>query len=183
MMKALYNKILPEVKKDLGTTNDLAAPRITKVNVSARIGSYIRKGGDKNFEQVIENLTALTGQKPVVNKSRMAVSNFKLREGDPVGVSVTLRGKRMYDFLGRLVHVSLPRIRDFRGISVRGFDGHGNYSLGIKEITVFPEVNPDNVSRNHGMQITIGTTAKDNVAAYKLLKALGFPFKDEPKQD
>jgi large subunit ribosomal protein L5 len=180
-MKDLYAQIQPALKKELEIKNNHAVPRVTKVNVSVGIGSYIRKGGDKNFEQVIENLTALTGQKPVINKSRMAVSNFKLRVGDPVGVSITLRGKRMNDFLTRLVGVALPRIRDFRGISSSGFDGNGNYTLGIKEVTVFPEVNPDNISRNHGLQITINTTAKDNLSAYKLLKALGFPLKDEPK--
>ena len=180
-MKELYSQIHSALKKDLGVTNDFAVPRITKVNLSVGIGSYIRKGGDKNFEQILENITALTGQKPVVTKARMAVSNFKLRIGDPVGVIVTLRGPKMNDFLTRLVGVTLPRIRDFRGISSSGFDGHGNYTLGIKEVTVFPEVNPDNIGRNHGLQITINTTAKDDLSAYKLFKALGFPFKDEPK--
>ncbi|MBT5016395.1 50S ribosomal protein L5 [Candidatus Peregrinibacteria bacterium] len=180
-MKTLYKKVLPNLKTDLGIKNDHATPQITKVNINVGIGSYVRRG-DKNYDQVIENISALTGQKPVVTKSRLAVSNFKLREGDPVGVVVTLRGKRMYEFLTRLVGVALPRIRDFRGISANGFDGHGNYTLGIKEVTVFPEVNPDNVTRNHGLQITISTTAKDNVSAYKLLKNLGFPFKNQPKE-
>lgn len=181
-MKDLYSKIRPELKKELGIKNDLAIPHITKINVSVGIGSYIRKTGEKNFDQVVENLAALTGQKPVVTKARLAVSNFKLKIGDPVGVTVTLRSNRMNDFLTRLVNITLPRIRDFRGISANGFDGHGNYTFGVKEVTVFPEVNPDNISRNHGVQITINTTAKDDMSAYKLLKALGFPFKDEPKQ-
>lgn len=177
-MKDTYQKVVPELKKGLGLKNSLAVPRVTQIKVNVGIGSYVR-GGDKNFDIIVDNITAFTGQKPVVNKARIAVSNFKLRIGDPVGVSVTIRGTRMYDFLSRFVNVVLPRIRDFRGISVKGFDGHGNYSMGVKEVTVFPEVNPDNVTRNHGVQITIGTTAKDNYEGYKLLKSLGFPFKDE----
>lgn len=158
--------------------NPMAAPRITKVNVHVGIGSYIQ-AGEKNFDSVLQNITALTGQKPIVTKARKAISNFKLREGMPVGVDVTLRAKRMQDFVSRLVNIILPRIRDFRGISARGFDGNGNYSFGIKEVTVFPEVNPDNISRNHGVQVTISTTAKTNHEGYLLLKGLGFPFRDE----
>ncbi|EKD93783.1 MAG: hypothetical protein ACD_28C00062G0009 [uncultured bacterium] len=169
------------MKKVATKENPMAIPRITKVSINVGIGSYIQKGGDKNFDPVIENIKRLSGQKPMITKAKKAISNFKLREGMPVGVAVTLRGPRMNDFLTRLVHIVLPRIRDFRGISARGFDGRGTYTLGIKEITVFPEVNPDNVSRNHGVQITISTTAEKNTEGYLLLKGMGFPFRDEPK--
>lgn len=181
MKKVYTTKVIPILKKELGIDNIQALPRLTKVTLNIGIGSYIRNA-DKNFDPVIENLKMLAGQKPVVTIARQAISNFKLREGNPVGVTVTLRGQRMQDFVGRLVHVVLPRIRDFRGISARGFDGRGNYSLGIKEVTVFPEVNPDNITRNHGLQITISTTAKDNKEGYLLLKSLGFPFRDEIKE-
>ncbi|KKR07798.1 MAG: 50S ribosomal protein L5, large subunit ribosomal protein L5 [Candidatus Peregrinibacteria bacterium GW2011_GWE2_39_6] len=158
--------------------SSMANPKISKVTINIGIGSYVQTG-DKNFEPILSNVAALTGQKPVVAKARKAISNFKLRIGMPVGVTVTLRGKRLKDFLSRLINIALPRIRDFRGISVRGFDGKGNYTLGIKEVTVFPEVNPDNINRNHGLQITIQTTAKTNRQGYELLKGMGFPFRDE----
>jgi large subunit ribosomal protein L5 len=178
-MKDLYEKtIVEDLKKALNQKNRMAVPKITKVNMNIRIGSLVR-GGDKNYETVIQNATALTGQKPVVTKARKAISNFKLRIGDPVGIANTIRGPRMYDFISRLVNVILPRIRDFRGISVKGFDGQGNYNLGVKEVTVFPEVNPDNISRNHGVQLTINTTAKNDHEGYLLLKGFGFPFKDK----
>ena len=163
------------LEKELGLRNRLAIPRVTKVTLNIGIGSYIRSG-DKNFDPIIENLSLLTGQKPITVKARKAISNFKLREGNPVGLTVTLRGQRMYDFLSRLVNVVLPRIRDFRGISAKGFDGNGNYTMGIKEVTVFPEVNPDNINHNHGLQITIVTTAKNDKEGYALLKAMGFPL-------
>lgn len=179
-MKTLYkSKLVDSLKKELGEKNTMAIPKVLKINVNVGIGSYIQ-AGEKNFDAVVGNLTALTGQKPLVTKAKKAISNFKLREGMANGVTVTLRGQRMYDFLERIVHIVLPRIRDFRGISAKGFDGKGNYSFGIKEVTVFPEVNPDNISRNHGLQITIGTTAQSNWAGYLLLKGLGFPFRDQP---
>ncbi|MDP2624602.1 MAG: 50S ribosomal protein L5 [Candidatus Peregrinibacteria bacterium] len=182
-MKDTYKKtVVATLKKELKQENEMAIPKLTKVTLNVGIGSYVRSG-DKNFDPVIENITMLSGQKPIVKNARLAISNFKLREGNPVGVAVTLRGDRLYDFVNRLVNVVLPRIRDFRGISVKGFDGKGNYTLGIKEITVFPEVNPDSISRNHGMQITIGTSATNNREGYLLLKNLGFPFKDEIKDN
>ena len=175
-MKTVYQKtVVPMLEKELGLRNRLAIPRVTKVTLNIGIGSYIRSG-DKNFDPIIENLSLLTGQKPITVKARKAISNFKLREGNPVGLTVTLRGQRMYDFLSRLVNVVLPRIRDFRGISAKGFDGNGNYTMGIKEVTVFPEVNPDNINHNHGLQITIVTTAKNDKEGYALLKAMGFPL-------
>lgn len=179
-MKTHYiENVIPKLKKALECDNVHALPKLMKVSVNVGIGSYIQKGGDKKFENVIENVTLLTGQKPVVTKAKKAISNFKLREGMPVGISVTLRGERMHDFLQKVVHIALPRIRDFRGISVKGFDGKGNYTLGLKEATVFPEVNPENLNRNHGLQIVIHTSANTNKEGYLLLKELGFPFKDE----
>lgn len=181
-MRSVYQKtVVPMLEKELSIKNPLAVPRFVKVTLNIGIGSYIRNG-DKNFDPVIENLSLLAGQKPVTVKARKAISNFKLREGNPVGLTVTLRGQRMYDFLNRLVNVVLPRIRDFRGISAKGFDGNGNYTLGIKEVTVFPEVDPDNINRNHGLQITIVTTAQNNKEGFMLLKGIGFPFRDESKE-
>ncbi|MFA5842935.1 MAG: 50S ribosomal protein L5 [Candidatus Gracilibacteria bacterium] len=179
-MKETYNKLVPVLKKELNIKNTLALPRLMKVNINVGIGSYVQSG-DKNYDTILENITRLAGQKPVVTKAKKAISNFKLRIGMPVGITVTLRGQRMYDFVSRLVNIVLPRIRDFRGITVKGFDGKGNYSIGIKEVTVFPEVNPDNITRNHGLQITISTSAKTDYQGYRLLKGLGFPFKDEVK--
>lgn len=171
-------EIIPLLRKELNLKNPMAVPRITKVKVNVGIGSYLQKSGTKDFAPVVENIAALTGQKPIVIRSKKAISNFKLKIGMPIGVIATLRGKRMYDFLNKLINLILPRIRDFRGISVSGFDGKGNYNLGIREVTVFPEVNPDAVIRDHGLQISIVTTAGDNRKGYFLLKALGFPFRD-----
>lgn len=178
-MKTLYKeKIVPQLQSQLAVKNPMAVPRLEKVTLNIGIGSIVRSG-DKNFDPVLENLTRLAGQKPVVTRARKDISNFKLRAGQEVGVTVTLRGKRMYDFVNRLVNIALPRIRDFRGISAKGFDGKGNYSLGLKEVTVFPEVNPDTLSHNHGVQVSIVTSAQDNESGFALLKAMGFPFRDE----
>ena len=180
-MKQHYQtNVIDKLKKDLGRDNVMSIPKLTKVNINVGIGSYLRNSGEKGYEEVVENIALLTGQKPVVTNARLAVSNFKLREGQPVGVTVTLRGQIMYDFVNRLVHIVLPRIRDFRGISVKGFDRQGNYSLGIKEVNVFPEVNPESMGRNHGLQITISSTAKNEQEGYSLLKAMGLPFRDQP---
>lgn len=178
-MKTLKpSNIASELQKQLGLKNLMAVPRLKKVTINIGIGSIVRSG-DKNFDPVIDNLTRLSGQKPVITRARKDVSNFKLRLGQEVGLTVTLRGKRMHDFVNRVVNIVLPRIRDFRGISAKGFDGKGNYSLGLKEVTVFPEVNPDTLSRNHGLQLSIVTTAGNNEKGFALLKAMGFPFRDE----
>ncbi len=180
-MQETYEKeVLKELMKALNIKNPLETPKIEKVKVNVGIGNYIKSGG-KDFTPVIQNITDITGQKPVVANAKKAISNFKLRIGMPVGVSVTLRKKRMYDFVNKLANVVLPRTRDFRGISVKGFDGRGNYSFGVKDCSIFPEVNPENLDRPHGLQITITTSAKDNYSGYLLLKQLGFPFKDEVK--
>jgi large subunit ribosomal protein L5 len=180
-MKDTYrNTVVPALKKELSLSSVMAVPKLEKITLNVGVGSYTRSGS-KDIEPVISNIAQLTGQKPIVTKARIAVSNFRLRIGQDVGVVTTLRGDRMYDFVGRLVHIVLPRIRDFRGITAKGFDGNGNYTLGVKEVTVFPEVDPNNINKNHGLQITINTTADNDEDAYKLLKAMGLPFRDEVK--
>lgn len=168
------------LKKELGRSNVNAIPKIKKVSVSVGIGSMVT-GGNKDYAYIETSIAEITGQKPVLKKARKAISNFKLREGLPVGLNVTLRGERMYDFLARLVNVALPRVRDFRGISSRGMDGQGNFSLGLDDCTIFPEVNQEKLQRAHGLQVNVSTTAKDNRELYLLLKALGFPLRDEPR--
>lgn len=169
-------EIMPQLKKELGIKNDMAVPKVTKIVINSGIGNYL-KTNKKDFETVVNNLSAIAGQKALTNKAKKSVSNFKVREGDVVGVSVTLRGKRMHHFLDKLVNVVFPRVRDFHGISPKAFDGNGNYSIGFKEHTVFPEISPDEVSNLHGVQICISTTAKNNEEGQILLKQLGFPFK------
>lgn len=178
-----YEKeIIKNLEKALGTKNPHSIPKLIKTKLNIGIGSYIRSG-NKDFTPVIENLTAISGQKTITINSKKAISNFKLRENMPVALNVTLRKKRMYDFVNKLVNVVLPRTRDFRGISVKGFDKHGNYNLGIKDISIFPEINLENLDKTHGLQITIATTAKNDYEGYLLLKELGFPFKDEIKPE
>lgn len=169
-----FSDIAPALKKELGVDNVWAVPRLSKVTLNVGLGSFL--AGKKDYSQVLETLSAISGQKPVVTKARKAVSNFKIKQGQPIGVTVTIRGKKMYDFVQKLVNITFPRVRDFRGISPGGFDGKGNYTVGIKENTVFPEVNPDSIEKIHGLEITIVTTAKDNEKGFKLLKAIGFPF-------
>ncbi len=174
-----YKKnILPALQKELGKKNPMSVPKITAVKVHVGIGSIMTKG-NKDYESVIANVAAITGQKPIVTKAKKAISNFKTRIGLPTGVVVTLRGQRMFDFLNKVVNVVLPRVRDFRGITKRAFDDMGNYSIGLKEHTVFPEINPDDIEKAHGVQITIVTTAKDKNEGFALLNAMGFPFKKD----
>ncbi len=169
-------EVLPKLQKELGRKNSLAVPRITKVILNVGIGKMTESG--KDYSHVVDSLAAISGQKPMVALARIAISNFKLKKGQPVGVNVTIRGKRMYDFLTKLVNVVFPRVRDFRGISPKSFDGKGNYSIAIREHTVFPEINPDDISKVHGLQVTIVTTARNNEEGHKLLKTLGFPFQE-----
>lgn len=169
-------EIAGELQKKLGLSNINAVPKLSKVIINVGIGKMM--AGGKDYSDVEQNIKNIAGQKPVIAKSRKAISNFKLREGMPVGVHATLRGPRMYDFVSKFVNITLPRTRDFRGISPRSFDGKGNYSLAIKEHTVFPEINPDDIVKHHGVQITFVTTAKTNEEAFELLKALGFPFQE-----
>lgn len=168
-------EILPKLKETLGIKNSMAVPKVTIININVGIGTYV-KAQKKDPEIVLENLKIISGQKPVITKAKKSISNFKIREGDPVGAIVTLRGKRMYDFLNKLINIVLPRVRDFRGLSRKSFDGHGNYSIGFKEHIVFPEISPDDVINIHGVQINIATNAKNDEQAFELLKAMGFPF-------
>lgn len=173
----MKTEVAPAVKKELGLTNDLAVPRIVKVKVNVGIGTLGKM--IKDFSEVINNVAKISGQKPVITKAKKAISNFKLRKGLPVGITVTLRGKRAYDLVERLVSIVLPRVRDFRGLSTKAFDGMGNYNIGFREATVFPEISPDDVTNVHGIQITIVTTSKNKKEGMTLLKTIGFPFKKE----
>lgn len=174
-----YRKnILPALKKELGKKNNMAVPTVKAVKVHVGIGSIMTRG-NKDYDNVIANVSSITGQKPIVTKAKKAISNFKTRIGLPVGVVTTLRGKRMFDFINKFVNVVLPRVRDFRGISRRAFDESGSYSVGLKEHTVFPEINPDDIEKAHGVQVTFITSAKNKNDGYALLAALGFPFKKD----
>ncbi len=180
LMETYKKEIAPKLQKELGIKNVNAVPALKTVKLNVGLGQFIT--AKKDYSEVLDNIAAITGQRPVVTKAKKAISNFKLRQGVPVGVAVSLHGKRMYDFINKLVHITLPRIRDFRGLPLKGFDGHGNYTIGISENTVFPEINPDNVDKIHGLQITIVTTAKTNEEGQKLLKAMNFPFQAPPKK-
>lgn len=177
--------ILPELAKKLGYKNYFACPRVTKVKVAASFGKSARKGGSSNamdeavIKKISKNLAVICGQKPRVHRARIAVSNFKLKKGMVIGLSATLRGTRALDFINRLNAITLPRVRDFRGISLKSFDGHGNYSLGIKDHNVFPEIQPDESNFTHGLEITITSSAKNDKEGQVLLKLLGFPFKKQ----
>jgi large subunit ribosomal protein L5 len=168
-------QIVPKLKSDLGVTNVMQVPKITKITVNMGVGEAV--ADRKVMDAAVADLTKITGQKPLVTKSRKAIASFKLREGLAVGCMVTLRGDRMYEFLDRLISIAMPRIRDFRGVSPRSFDGHGNYSLGIKEQIIFPEIQYDQIDTIRGMDITITTTASDNKQGRALLEAFNFPFR------
>jgi large subunit ribosomal protein L5 len=176
------NATIEMLKKELGRDNLLSLPHIKKVSVHVGIGSMVTSG-TKDYSAIERSISEITGQKPMLQKARKAISNFKLRQGLPVGLHVTLRGKRMQDFLSRLVDIALPRVRDFRGITVRGFDGSGNYSLGLEDCTIFPEVNQESLARPHGLQVNVCTTGRNNRETYLLLKAYGFPFREEISEE
>ena len=165
------SRIVPELEKKLGTTNRMLVPRLMKVVLNMAFG-IVSKDEQK---ALVEDLQAITGQKPMLCKAKKSISNFKLREGMVIGAKVTLRGDRMWEFTERLIAAALPRIRDFRGISNRGFDGRGNYTLGLKEHSIFPEIVSDNVAHS-GMDVTFVTSSNDNKAAKELLIAMGMPF-------
>jgi large subunit ribosomal protein L5 len=168
-------KVVPELMQQLGLANVMQVPRITRITVNMGVGEAV--ADKKAIEGAIKDLTALTGQKPLTTRSRKSIASFKLREGVPVGAKVTLRGARMYEFLDRLISVAMPRIRDFRGVSARSFDGRGNYSFGVKEQIIFPEIAHDQIDAIRGMDITITTTAEDDAAGRALLEAFNFPFR------
>jgi large subunit ribosomal protein L5 len=168
-------KVIPELMTSLGVSNPMQVPKITKISVNMGVGEAV--ADKKAMDGALSDLTALTGQKPVVTKSRKAIAAFKLRQGVPVGARVTLRGARMYEFLDRLINVAMPRIRDFRGVSARSFDGRGNYTFGVKEQIIFPEIAYDQVDAIRGMDITITTTARDDREGRALLESFNFPFR------
>ncbi len=168
-------EVVPALVRDLGYKNALAAPKLTKIVLNMGLGEATQN--PKILESAVEELGAITGQKPVVTKAKKAISNFKLRENVPIGAMVTLRGERMYEFLDRLVSVALPRVRDFKGVSDRSFDGRGNYSLGIREQVIFPEINLEKVDKIKGLTIVICTSARTDAEGKALLKALGMPFR------
>jgi large subunit ribosomal protein L5 len=172
-------EILPRLAKELRRDNPHALPRLTKIVVSMGVGKAIQDA--KFLEEATTDLAAITGQKPVITRSRHAISQFKLREGMQIGCMVTLRGKRMYEFLDRLISLVLPRVRDFRGLNPNAFDGRGNYSLGLSEQMVFPEINADKVKHVQGMNIAIVTTARSNDEGRALLREFGMPFRRDAK--
>jgi large subunit ribosomal protein L5 len=175
-LKEIYRQqIVPRLTKELGITNPMEIPKITKITVNMGVGEAV--ADKKVMDAAVGDLTKITGQKPLVTKSRKAIASFKIRAGLPIGAKVTLRGERMYEFLDRLINIAMPRIRDFRGVSPRSFDGQGNYSLGVKEQIIFPEIQYDQIDQIRGMDITITTTAKDNRQGRALLEAFNFPFR------
>lgn len=174
-LREIYNEtIRPSLLQDLELTNPFEAPKLEKVVINVGVGDA--KDNQKGQTEISENLKKITGQQPVLTKAKKSIAGFKIRTGQPIGLRVTLRADKMYDFLDKLINVALPRLRDFRGLSSKGFDGHGNYNLGIKEQVIFPEIHFDLVERLHGLNITIVTDAKSDHEAQALLTKLGFPF-------
>ena len=169
-------EIVPALMQEFKFSSVMQVPRLTKIVVNVGVGEAVQNS--KALDAAVGDITTITGQKPVITKARKSIAAFKLREGMPIGVMVTLRGDRMYDFYDRLVHLALPRIRDFRGVSRRSFDGRGNYSLGLREQIVFPDVDYDKIDKLRGLEIVVVTTAPNDAHAYALLKRLGMPFKD-----
>jgi len=169
------DKVVPELMTSLGLTNPMQVPKITRITVNMGVGEAV--ADKKAMDGAVGDLTAITGQKPLVTKSRKSIAAFKLRAGVPVGAKVTLRGARMYEFLDRLINVAMPRIRDFRGVSARSFDGRGNYTFGVKEQIIFPEIAYDKIDAIRGMDITITTTARDDREGRALLDSFNFPFR------
>jgi len=166
--------VVPALMQQFGYSNVMQVPRIVKVSVNKGVGEASQN--KKILDDAVNEIRTVTGQQPMVRRARKSISNFKLRDGMPVGVAVTLRGERMWEFLDRLITLALPRVRDFRGVSDRSFDGRGNYTLGIKEQIIFPEINIDTVDRISGLDVSIVTTAQTDEEAHALLKALGMPF-------
>ena len=175
-----YNKkIKPALSKDLNISNDMRIPKILKISLNIGFGQA--RLNENQLKAALEELTNIAGQKAVITKSKKAISNFKIRENDPVGIKVTLRATKMYEFLDRFISVASPRVRDFRGLSSKGFDGFGNYNFGITEQIIFPEIDYDKVKRVSGMNINIVTSAQSSHEAYKLLMAFGLPLRENKK--
>ncbi len=175
-LKELYREqVVPALQKELGYQNVMQVPRLEKIVVNIGMGEALQNA--KALDAAVRDISVITGQRPVVTRARKSIAGFKLRAGNPIGVKVTLRGDRMWDFLDRLCNIALPRQRDFRGVSPDSFDGRGNYSLGLREQLVFPEVDYDKIDKIRGMEITIVTTAQTDEEGYHLLRLLGMPFK------
>jgi large subunit ribosomal protein L5 len=176
LLERYQKEIVPQLKTKLGRDNLLSLPRLQKIVVNMGVGKALQ---DKNrMEQAAEQLSFITGQKAQIRKAKKAVSGFRLREGNEIGCRVTLRGSRMYEFLDRLISIALPRIRDFRGVNPRSFDGHGNYSLGLSEQSVFPEIDPDKITFVQGMDVTFVTSTNSDDEARELLRYFGMPFRE-----
>jgi large subunit ribosomal protein L5 len=175
LKEAYIKKIVPAMTKEFGYANPMAVPKVQKISVNIGLGEAT--GNSKLMDGAVNELSMIAGQRPVINKARKSIAAFKLREGMAIGCSVTLRGDRMYEFLDRLVSVTLPRVRDFRGVSSKSFDGRGNYTLGIKDQLIFPEIDYNKVDKTKGMNICITTTAKTDAEGLALLKYLGMPFR------
>lgn len=175
-LKLRYRKeIVPALMKELGLKNPMEVPKITKIVVNMGLGEAL--ANNKIMESAVDQLGAITGQKPVITRSRKAIANFKLRENQAIGAMVTLRGDRMWEFLDRLINVALPRVRDFKGISPKAFDGRGNYTLGLREQIIFPEINYDQIEKVKGLNVSVVTTANNDERGLALLKAIGVPFR------
>ena len=176
-LKEIYNnEIAPKLMKELNLTNVMQVPRLTKITLNMGVGEAI--GDKKTLESAVSDMTLISGQKPVITKARKSIAGFKVREGWPIGVKVTLRASRMYDFLERLIGIAIPRIRDFRGVSAKQFDGRGNFSMGVSEQIIFPEIDYDKIDKLRGLDIAITTTAINDDAGRALLKAFNFPLKN-----
>ena len=174
-LKEFYEKeIVPELMKEFGYKNVMQVPKVEKISINMGVG--VATENMKELESAVEDLTKISGQKPVITRAKRSIAGFKVREGNPIGCKVTLRGARMYEFLDRLLNVALPRVRDFRGLPVRSFDKNGNYTLGIKEQLVFPEIDYDSILSIKGMNVTINTSAETDQEALSLLSKFGFPF-------
>jgi len=176
-LRALYlEEIASKIEEQLGITNVMEIPRLEKIVVNMGVGAAV--ADSKQLDAAVSDLRTITGQQPMITRARRSIASFKLREGMAIGAKVTLRGDRMWEFFDRLIATAIPRIRDFRGFSAKSFDGRGNYSIGVTEQLIFPEVNYDSVDRTRGMDITFVTSAKDDAGARALLDGFGFPFKD-----
>ncbi len=174
LLDTYRNEIVPAMMSEFGFSTTMRVPRVQKIVLNIGLGEALTNG--RAMESATNDLSIISGQKPVINRARKSIANFKLREGNPIGTSVTLRGARMYHFLDRLVNMALPRIRDFRGLARRGFDGRGNFSIGIREQIIFPEIDYNQIDRIRGLQVTIATTAENDAEATRLLELFGMPF-------
>jgi large subunit ribosomal protein L5 len=175
LQEKYQTEVMPALQKEFGFTNIMQVPALEKVVINIGMGEAIQDA--KRMDNAVRDIGEITGQRPVVTKAKRSVAAFKLRQGMPIGCMVTLRGRRMYDFLDKLINVALPRLRDFQGVSADSFDGRGNYTLGIREQLVFPEIDYDKIDKVRGMEITVVTTARTDVEGQRLLKLLGMPFK------